>query len=340
MATTRTTRTSLSYFSGKDDDPHIYGARALRTIYAKAPIMVTSPNWGGLRNTYIRGIGHSQTFLDDLQQFRIAGVSCAPVSPGTPTLFNALHLVSAKPQLRDANFNVSEPHRGVGSGSDALRVGDSKALAYRGIGHDIYGETVVPGLGTHSLLAMLEALGKDFSEATRLPDSRAYMVHSRRPIPSDPSWTFVRHAEDDQVLPSVISFRESSETRTSSISFLMDYASRIQKLRSLGEEEDIAISRDSVSDFWRFMIEFPSEEPGHLVLMQDGHLRWIWKGDDRAHIGIRFIGSGRGRYVIFKRRSGEFQVSRVSGEDNLEGVVQQVRSFDMTLFSHDRNQAD
>ena len=71
------------------------------------------------------------------------------------------------------------------------------------------------------------------------------------------------------------------------------------------------------------------------MLMQDGHLRWIWKGDDLAHVGIRFIGSGRGRYVIFKRRAGEFHVSRVSGEDNLEGVVQQVRSFDMTLFGND-----
>ena len=76
------------------------------------------------------------------------------------------------------------------------------------------------------------------------------------------------------------------------------------------------------------------------MLMQDGDLRWIWKGDDLAHVGIRFIGSGRGRYVIFKRRAGEFHVSRVSGEDNLEGVVQQVRSFDMTLFGDDNKNAD
>ena len=302
--------------------------------------MVPSHNWGGLKNKCIRGIGHFPTFLDDLQQFRIAGVSCAPVSPGTPTLFNGFHLVSGKPQLRDAHSNFSELHRAAVSGSDALLVVDSKSLTYRGVSHDIYGETVVPGLGIYSLLVMAEATGRDFSEATRLMDSITYMAHSRLPIPPDPSWTFVRHAKEDQVVPSVKSFRESSETRTSSIPFLMGYASRIEKLRSLGEEEDITISRDSVSDFWRFVMAFPSEEPGHLVLMQDGHLRWIWKGGDRAHIGIRFIGSGRGRYVIFKRRSGEFQVSRVSGEDNLAGVVQQARSFDMTLFGNDRNQAD
>ena len=340
MVATKIGRAFRSHIYLKDDDPRSHGIKSLGDIWEKPAYVVPSPEWARARNQWVHGIGHQETRFGNLQQFLVAGVSPVHVSSGSPEFLDAANLVSDRRGSGGARLNIAEPPPGIGSGFSGVQVGDFKSMVRLGGGHYISGNTVALEGGTNPFRSMVEAAATDLAGLANMLGLGAYLAPLRRFVSLGSSWALVGRVEDDHGVPNVISLKESSGTGSLSISVLIDYASRIQELRSFGEEEDISVSRDSQSDFWRFMIQFPSEEPGHLMLMQDGHLRWIWKGNDQAHVGIRFIGSGRGRYVIFKRRAGEFQISRVSGEDNLEGVVQQVKSFDMTLFGNDRNQED
>ena len=85
---------------------------------------------------------------------------------------------------------------------------------------------------------------------------------------------------------------------------LAGYASRIARLHLIVEEEGGTISEDSERDFWDFVRRYPFTEPGQVVVTSEGHLRLVWKGGDEAHMGIRFLGDLRVRYVIFNRRAG------------------------------------
>lgn len=112
------------------------------------------------------------------------------------------------------------------------------------------------------------------------------------------------------------------------------YAQRIEELcRFASEDEECSdISNASKEDFWWFVESMPWDSKAELTLMENGNLRAVWKGEDKTHIGLQFLGSRRGEYVIFKRRPGATQVSRVAGIDTLEGLKKQVRAFDVPLL--------
>ena len=191
-------------------------------------------------------------------------------------------------------LNISNAQPRNASGFSALRIGDGKTAVHRGVVHSIAGNSDAPEHGTNSFGSMMEAAAADFAGQASMRHPSVYMVPSQRFAHVGAGWALVGRVEEDHEVPNVISLKGSSGTRSLPMPALVDYVSRIQELRSFGEEEDIAVSRDSESDFWRFVFQFPLEQTGNLMLMQDGHLRWIWKGDDLAHVGIRFIGSWRG----------------------------------------------
>ena len=116
-------------------------------------------------------------------------------------------------------------------------------------------------------------------------------------------------------------------------SALAGYASRIARLHLIVEEEGGTISEDSERDFWDFVRRYPFTEPGQVVVTSEGHLRLVWKGNDEAHIGIRFLGDRRVRYVIFNRRAGERALIESSGDDTFDGLVGQACACGLRIFS-------
>ena len=107
------------------------------------------------------------------------------------------------------------------------------------------------------------------------------------------------------------------------------YHDRLAELREAADEEDIEWSETSERDFRAFVTDNPGWRKAALGLMDNGNLRAVWKGDDGGHLGLQFLGNQFGEYVIFKQRSAEGPVSRVSGVDTLQGVVAQVGVFNL-----------
>lgn len=107
------------------------------------------------------------------------------------------------------------------------------------------------------------------------------------------------------------------------------YRERLAEIREAAEDEDIEWSETSEQDFRAFVTDNPGWRKAALGLMDNGNLRAVWKGDDGSHLGLQFLGGRFGEYVIFKQRSAEMPVSRVSGVDTLQGLVAQVRAFNL-----------
>ena len=113
---------------------------------------------------------------------------------------------------------------------------------------------------------------------------------------------------------------------------LEGYASRIDRLRLIVEEEGRTINEDSERDFWDFVHRYPLAQSGQLIVTDEGHMRLVLKGDDEAQIGIRFLGDRWVRYVIFNRRAGERALLESSGEDTFDGLVSQSNACGLRVF--------
>ena len=114
------------------------------------------------------------------------------------------------------------------------------------------------------------------------------------------------------------------------------YVSRIEELRSFASDdiECSDVREASRTDFWSFVKSMPWAKKAGLFLLDNGNLRAVWKGDDKTHVGLQFLGDQSVRYVIFKQRPAAEKVSRSSGIDTLEGVKEQVRAFGITLLEN------
>jgi len=110
---------------------------------------------------------------------------------------------------------------------------------------------------------------------------------------------------------------------------LQAYQVRIEALRSDAEQDGYGLNSASERDFWRFIRSEPFIRKGSLVLMDNGNLRAVWKGDHGTHIGLQFLGGRTVQYVIFKRRAAAGAISRVAGRDSFEGVKRQIAAFDL-----------
>ena len=81
-----------------------------------------------------------------------------------------------------------------------------------------------------------------------------------------------------------------------------DYKERIEYLGRVGLDEDIQIDNDSEKEFLAFVSSTATNRRAMLVLLDEGHLRAVWKSDD-DQIGLEFLGGGTVNYDVFKERS-------------------------------------
>ena len=107
------------------------------------------------------------------------------------------------------------------------------------------------------------------------------------------------------------------------------YRDRIEELRGYGEDEGVTVNEASEKDFWAFVKSLSASRKGSLVLMDNGNLRALWKGEQESHLGLQFLGDRMVEYVIFKRRKRARKVSRVAGADNFDGIKRQIDSFEL-----------
>ena len=107
------------------------------------------------------------------------------------------------------------------------------------------------------------------------------------------------------------------------------YDNRINVLREQAESDGYFINHESEAGFLEYFRSNPLIRRSRLVLLENGNLRAVWKGDDGAHVGLQFLGKQMIQYVIFKRRQPSFPVSRVTGVDNISGVRKQIHAFDL-----------
>ncbi len=110
------------------------------------------------------------------------------------------------------------------------------------------------------------------------------------------------------------------------------YQTRIQELHGYAILEGFNIKKSSQKDFWCFIKSTRYMRKASLFLMDNGNLRTVWRDSYGNHIGLQFLGNGRGEYVIFKRRSSNKDVARVAGIDILDGIKIQIRSFNFNMM--------
>ena len=105
------------------------------------------------------------------------------------------------------------------------------------------------------------------------------------------------------------------------------YRNRIESLRSDAALDGFLVNKASERDFWSFVKSMPFAQEADVVLVDNGNLRAIWDREDGTHLGLQFLGNRTLQYVIFRRRQGSSNISRVAGRDTFEGVSQQVQAF-------------
>ena len=110
-------------------------------------------------------------------------------------------------------------------------------------------------------------------------------------------------------------------------SALSSYRNRISILASDGELDGIILNTLSEGDFFSFIKLGSYTRRASLVLLDNGNLRAVWKGDDSSQIGIQFRGHQSASYVIFKRGASTSHVSRVCGEVTLDQVRSKILDF-------------
>ena len=107
------------------------------------------------------------------------------------------------------------------------------------------------------------------------------------------------------------------------------YKDRIRVLKEQAEFDGYLLSQPSKAAFLEFIERNPRIKRGRLLLMENGNLRAVWKGENGAHLGLQFRDRQSIQYVIFKQRKPSAPVSRVSGSDTMEGISRQIEAFDL-----------
>ena len=110
---------------------------------------------------------------------------------------------------------------------------------------------------------------------------------------------------------------------------LGNYVKRIQDLKEIGLDDGISLNPDSISACLKFFVANPFLKPAGLITKENGNLRAIWEGENEVHVGLQFLGDQSLQYVIFKQRTPEDPVSRVSGLDTMDGIMHQIEAFDL-----------
>ena len=107
------------------------------------------------------------------------------------------------------------------------------------------------------------------------------------------------------------------------------YKNRIRVLTEQAELDGYSLRQPSKAAFLEFLVKNPFIRRGRLVLMENGNLRAVWKGDNGTHLGLQFLANRSIQYVIFKQREISAPVSRVYGRDTMKGISKQIDAFDL-----------
>ena len=129
-----------------------------------------------------------------------------------------------------------------------------------------------------------------------------------------------------------MSIAELEKKHTQAREMYHAYMLRIEVLRSEAALDGFSVNAASEEDFWSFVESMSFAQKAGLVLLDNGNLRAVWKGEDGSHLGLQFLGNRLVEYVIFQRRRATRDVSRGAGRDTIEGIKRQIRASDLTVF--------
>ena len=129
-----------------------------------------------------------------------------------------------------------------------------------------------------------------------------------------------------------MSIAELEKKNTQAREMYHAYMLRIEVLRSEAALDGFSVNAASEEDFWSFVESISFAQKAGLVLLDNGNLRAVWKGENGSHLGLQFLGNRLVEYVIFKRRQATRDVSRGASRDTIEGIKRQIRASDLTVF--------
>ena len=144
--------------------------------------------------------------------------------------------------------------------------------------------------------------------------------------------TSLREARSTPVrlLDPIDSYGRQLETRLGSLPDTVSaYDDRISVLEEQACIEGYFLNSGSKETLLDFFRNSPLIRLGRLVLLENGNLRAVWKGDNASHIGLQFLDNGLIQYVLFKQRQAGLPVSRAYGRDTPLGVLQQISAFQL-----------
>ena len=116
---------------------------------------------------------------------------------------------------------------------------------------------------------------------------------------------------------------------TNQTSAIDRYQPRLAELDQSSVEDEITIDKKSREQLLNFLTSNPNLEKVALVLSYEGHYRLETRAGDGNHIGLRFLGDGIIRYVIF--HSGlDTADDRYSGTGTWEAISVQLDALGMS----------
>ena len=68
------------------------------------------------------------------------------------------------------------------------------------------------------------------------------------------------------------------------------YRRRIEELQSYARLDGIPVRSASEHDFWSFFGSIPYACKAGVVLLDNGNLRAVWKGEESTRVGVEFLG--------------------------------------------------
>ncbi len=107
------------------------------------------------------------------------------------------------------------------------------------------------------------------------------------------------------------------------------YAERIETLKELARDDGYDLHESSYANFTKFLEKHPRLAHADLVLLDNGNLRAIWKGENDAEIGLQFLQDSRVQYVLFNKSGPNSSASRPYGRGEFKETMNQIKKFDL-----------
>ena len=107
------------------------------------------------------------------------------------------------------------------------------------------------------------------------------------------------------------------------------YDNRIETLKKFAREDGYDLHESSYANFNKFLKEYPGLVRADLVLLENGNLRAIWKGKNRAQIGLQFLKDSRVQYVLFNESGPSSAALKPYGRGGFEETMNQIKKFDL-----------